>query len=146
MTYKSEKEIIKKPVFNISEINLTEWTSGSYFSFTTGSGNLSGYSFNETSSSLTFQPGRYMFEAYGEVIGGVGSSTAAEYTWQLNGEDVGITGRFNDYRDFSDRDVALFSYTAGVPFTVALKVTSDTNGTHLTSSNSHVVIWSENEL
>ena len=146
MSYKSQLELVKKPVINLSEVTLTEWTSGSYFKFTTGSGNLSGYTFNASSSSLTFQPGRYMFEAYGEVIGGVGTSTVAEYTWELNGSDIGIKGRFNDYVDFTDRDIALFSYESNSNFSVKLKVTSDTNSQNLTSSNSHIIVWSQNEL
>ena len=146
MSYKSQLELVKKPVINLSEVTLAEWTSGSYFKFTTGSGNLSGYVFNDSSSSLTFPSGRYMFEAYGSVIGGVGSSTVAEYTWELNGTDVGIKGRFNDYVDFSDRDIALFNYESNTSFTMKLKVTSDTNSQNLTSSNSHIVIWSQNEL
>lgn len=146
MSYKAQLELVKKPVMNLSEVTLVEWTSGSYFNFTTGSGNLSGYTFSASSSSLTFQPGRYMFEAYGAVIGGVGSSTVAEYTWELDGTDVGIKGRFNDYVDFSDRDIALFNYESNTSFSMKLKVTNDTNSQNLTSSNSHIIIWGQNEL
>ena len=146
MTYKSQKEIIKKPVIYMAEINFDSWTSGSYFTFASGSGNLSPVT--SSNNTITFSSGRYMFEAYPAVSSGIGSNTVATYSWEIDGVDTGIEGRFNDFGQMTDRDIALADFSANKNFEVKLKITGDDSSLNITSSlgDGNIIIWSEDEL
>ena len=146
MTYKSQKETIKKPVIYMAEINFDSWTSGSYFTFASGSGNLSPVT--SSNNTITFSSGRYMFEAYPAISTGLNSYDNATFSWEIDGVDSGILGRFNEFWGFTDKDLALASISANSNFDIKLKIINSVGTADMTSSlgNGHIVVWSENEL
>lgn len=146
MTYNTDFNILKKPVVYLTSISSSTWVSGSYFAFSSGNGNMTNVSVSEDKYTITLPGGRYMFEAYPSVDAGLSTDTVAEFSWEINGEDKGIAGRFNDYQNYSDRDIALAQTVEDSDFTLKLKITNDVNSSKIVSEYGHAVIWSEHEL